>query len=300
MTFSAVFRYCVIIFGCFLSSAAVNTFLVPAHLLSSGLAGIAIIFYFLFSLPIGAQVMVYNLPLLFAAYKTLSREYIVDVIFGTIMFSVMLDATKFMSAYALLSDPMLSAIFGGTLTGLGYGLIFRMNASSGGIDIVAAIVKKYYSFNMGGVIFAINCVIMAFAALLFGLAPALYTLISIYISSSVTDMVVDGFNHRKVLLIISEQPEHIAEAIIHEVGRGVTFLDGEGAFTHQQRRVLFVVASLTQIAKLKLLVNVFDKNAFMIVMSANEVMGRGFTLPGKKIEQILEERKSAEKGKVDF
>lgn len=294
---SAIIRSCGIILGCLISSGAINLFLVPAHLLSGGLAGIAIILYFLFSLPIGVQVMVYNLPLLFAAYKTLSREYIADVVFGTVMFSVALDATRFLNAYAPLTDPMLSAIFGGTLTGVGYGIIFRMNGSSGGLDIVAAIVKKYYSFNMGAVIFAINCVIMAFAALLFGLAPALYTLISMYMSSYVTDMVVDGFNHRKVLLIISEKPEQIAEAIIHEVGRGVTFLEGEGAFTNQERRVLFVVASLTQIAKLKLIVNLFDKNAFMIVMSANEVMGRGFTLPGKKIEQILEERNNAERGR---
>ena len=128
---------------------------------------------------------------------------------------------------------MLAAIFGGVFNGLGYGLLFRLDGSSGGLDIVAAILRKYYSFNMGGVIFAFNCVIMAISAGMFDVMPAMYTLISMFISAAVTDKVVAGFVHRKVLFLISDRAEPIAEAIIHEIGRGVTYIDDRS----EERRV---------------------------------------------------------------
>ena len=291
MSKGRLLRYLGILCGCLISSSSINLFLVPNHLLSGGIAGIAIIFYYLANLPIGVQMFLYNIPLFIAAFKTLGRSYTDDVVFGTVLFSLCVDATRFLEAYAPVPDPMLAAIFGGVFNGIGYGIIFRMNGSSGGFDIVAAIVKKYYSFNMGGVIFAFNCVIMSIAAVLFGMMPAMYTLISMYMNSTVTDKVIGGFNHRKAILLISDRTAPIAEGIITEVGRGVTFLHGAGAFTHKQKDVLFVVVNLTQIAKIKLIATAIDPQAFMIVLSANEVMGRGFTLPGIKIEAMLKARK---------
>ena len=284
-------RYFGILLGCLISSSSINLFLVPNYLLSGGIAGIAIIFYYLAELPIGVQMFLYNIPLFLAAYKTLGRSYTVDVIFGTVLFSICVDATRFLGAYAPVPDVMLAAIFGGVFNGIGYGIIFRMNGSSGGFDIVAAIVRKYYSFHMGGVIFAFNCVIMGIAAVLFGMMPAMFTLISMYMNSTVMDKVIGGFNHRKAILLISDRTASIAEGIITEVGRGVTFLHEAGAFTHKQKDVLFVVVNLTQIAKIKMIANAIDPQAFMIVLSANEVMGRGFTLPGIKIEAMLKARK---------
>ncbi|MFC2342489.1 MAG: YitT family protein [Negativicutes bacterium] len=279
-----------IFFGCLISSSSINLFLLPNHLLSGGLAGISIIVYFLTGLPVGVQTLVYNIPLFLAAYKTLGRKYTEGVVFSTVLFSVGLDATHFLNGVALVPDPMLAAIFGGVFNGLGYGLLFRLDGSSGGLDIVAAILRKYYSFNMGGVIFTFNCVIMAVSACMFGIMPAMYTLISMFICATVTDKVVAGFVHRKVLFLISDRAEPIAEAIIHEIGRGVTYIEGEGAFTHHAKRVLFVVVNLTQIARIKRITDQFDPQAFMIVLDANEVMGRGFTLPGVKIEKMLRER----------
>ncbi len=279
-----------IFFGCLISSSSINLFLLPNHLLSGGLAGISIIVYFLTGLPVGVQTLVYNIPLFLAAYKTLGRKYTEGVVFSTVLFSVGLDATHFLNGFALVPDPMLAAIFGGVFNGLGYGLLFRLDGSSGGLDIVAAILRKYYSFNMGGVIFTFNCVIMAVSACMFGIMPAMYTLISMFICATVTDKVVAGFVHRKVLFLISDRAEPIAEAIIHEIGRGVTYIEGEGAFTHHAKRVLFVVVNLTQIARIKRITDQFDPQAFMIVLDANEVMGRGFTLPGVKIEKMLRER----------
>ncbi len=293
MTARHLFRAVGILLGCLISSSSINLFLIPNHLLSGGLTGIGIIIYFLTGLPVGAQILVYNIPLLIAAYRMLGREYIGDVIFGTVMFSVCVDATHFLNDYAPVPDPMLAAIFGGVFNGIGYGIIFRSGGSSGGLDIVAAIVKKYYSLNMGGVIFGFNCVIMAGSALLFGPMPAMYTLISMFMSATLTDKVVAGFIRRKAMLLISENAEMIAEGIIHEVGRGVTFLDGEGAFTRMPKRVIFCVVNLTQIARIKNIANHLDPQAFMIILDANEVMGRGFTLPLIKIEEMLKDRDAA-------
>ena len=118
----------------------------------------------------------------------------------------------------------------------------------------------------------------------------MYTLISMFMSATLTDKVVAGFNHKKVVILISDSTRIIAEGILSEVGRGVTFLDGEGAFLHQKKQVLFVVASLTQIARIKDIANAVDPDTLMIVMDSNEVMGRGFTLPGIRLEEMLRER----------
>lgn len=279
-------RYAGITLGCLIASCSINLFLVPSHLLTGGATGIAIIVYYLSGLPIGLQTFLYNIPLLAAAWKALGRSYTFDVVIGTAIFSFCLDLTRFLNAYAPVNDVMLAAIFGGVFNGIGYGLVFRMNGSTGGFDIIGAIVKKYYSLNMGGVIFGFNCLIMLVAAFLFGVAPAMFTLICMYMNAMITDKVIAGFNSRKAVLIVSNHSEAIAEAIM-EVGRGVTFLHGQGAFTRRERNVVFVVVTLTQVAKVKMLTNAIDRNAFMIIMSANEVMGRGFSLPGVPIGNVI-------------
>ncbi|MDF2569983.1 MAG: putative 5xTM rane YitT family [Sporomusa sp.] len=275
-------QYLWVAIGCLVSSISINAFLVPHHLLSGGVSGLAIIFYFLFGLPIGVQVFVLNLPLLYAAYRLLGRDYTIGTIYGTILFSIMIDATRFVSEYNLIDDPLISAITGGLISGIGSGLIFRVNGSAGGLDIVAAIVKKYYALNFGAVGFGVNCIIMAVAAMLFGLKLAMLTLIAMFLSASLTDKVVEGFNRKKTVFIVSYNTDNIVEAILKEVGRGVTILHGEGAFTRQSKQVIFVVVSLMQIAQIKQLVHDADPQAFMIVQDAAEVMGRGFTLPNSR------------------
>jgi len=279
-----IWQYLSVALGCLICSAAINLFLVPHHLLSGGVSGLAIISYFLFGIPIGLQIFLMNVPLIYAAYKFLGKDYTITTIYGTILFSVAVDATRFLANFNLLDDPILAGITGGLISGIGSGLIFRVNGSAGGLDIVAAIIKKYYSFNVGVVGFGVNCVIMLVSATLFGLKLAILTLISMFISASLTDKVVEGFNRKKTIFIISYNTDEIAEAILKEVGRGATILRGEGAFTRQDKRVIFVVVSLTQIAKIKLLVHEADPNAFMIVSDAAEVLGRGFTLPGVKAQ----------------
>lgn len=292
---SKIGRYVILALACLISASSINLFLVPHQLLSGGIGGIAIILYYLFGLPIGSMILLMNIPLLFTAYRLLGKAYTVDVIFGTVFFSVAIDATMSLNGIPIVDDALLAAIYGGVFTGIGYGIVFRFNGSTGGFDIVAAIIKKYYSLNMGAVNFSLNCIIMLLAAGLFGTKLAMLTLISMFVTAKLTDKVVAGFNNKKTVMIISSKSEQIADEIIKEVGRGVTLLKGEGAFTHQHKNIIFVVVNLTQIGKIKIIAGLLDPMSFMIVQDANEVMGRGFTLPGTQIEEMLKLRNSGGK-----
>lgn len=275
-------RYLIIGLGGILCGVSINAFLVPHHMLSGGLGGVGIILYFLLNWPIGLVVAALNLPLLYAAYRLLDRTYVVGALYGMVVFSGAIDATRGLADMNLVDDTMLAAIYGGVLSGIGSGLVFRVDGSLGGTDIIAAMMKKFYAFNMSYVGFAINCILMTVAAFLFGFKPAMFTLLSMYVGASTIDRVIQGFNTKKTIMIISEKSELIAEAIIKEIGRGVTFLQGQGAYTREDRKIIFVVVTLIQIAKIKPIVDSVDPHAFMIVQDAVEVMGRGFTLPGSK------------------
>jgi uncharacterized membrane-anchored protein YitT (DUF2179 family) len=273
-----IWRYALVGLGSIIGGAGINAFLVPHHMLSGGVSGIAMIFYFLFDWPLGLMIVVGNIPLFYAAYKLLDREFVIGALYGLVIFSISIDATRFLAKLNLVDDIILASIYGGVIAGIGSGIIFRVGGSSGGTDIIAILVKKYYSYNIGVVVFSINLVIMIIAAGLFGVKPAMYTLISMFIGSSVTDKVIEGFNRKKTILIISDLSEELAAAILNEVGRGVTFLKGEGAYTRNDKKVIFVVVTLTQIARIKFIVEKVDSRAFMIVQDAAEVMGRGFSV----------------------
>ncbi|HWR38818.1 MAG TPA: YitT family protein [Patescibacteria group bacterium] len=273
---SHFYRYLTIGLGGLIGGAGINAFFVPHHLFSGGISGLAMILYFLANLPIGMMIIALNVPLFIAAYRLLDREYVVGALYGMLVFSFATDATRFLAGINLVDDTMLASIYGGVVAGLGSGMVFRVNGSGGGTDIIATIMKKYYGLNVGSVSFAINCLIMLVAGLLFGVKPAMFTLVSMYIGAIVTDKVIEGFNRRKVMMIISDQNDEIAAAILSEIGRGVTFLHGEGAYTGLDKRVIMVVVTTTQIAKIKFLVEDLDSKAFLIVQDAADVTGKGF------------------------
>jgi uncharacterized membrane-anchored protein YitT (DUF2179 family) len=277
-----VYRYLMVGVGSVFGGVSINAFLVPHHLLSGGLSGIAMIMHFMIHTPIGLVVALLNIPVLFAAYRLLDRSYFFNALFGMAVFTVSIDTTQALAGMNITDDIFLASIYGGVIGGIGTGLVFRVDGSCGGTDAVAALMKKYYAFNMSYVGFFINCLLMTVAAFLFGFKPAMYTLLSMYVLAAVTDKVIGGFNTKKTVMIISEYADEIAEAIMNELGRGVTFFYGQGAFTKDNKKVVFVVLTLIQTAKIKPVVNELDPAAFMIVQDAVEVLGHGFSLPAKK------------------
>lgn len=271
-------RYAQITLGCFIICMGFNLFIIPAHLLTGGISGIALIVYYLTGLPVGAQNLVYNLPILYIAYRVFGRLYAWDTIVGTVLLSVILDMTHFVVDWNLTQDGMLAAIFGGVLAGAGFGIIFRANANTGGLDVVAAVMKKFYSLDVGTAVFAMNFVIVMASAWMFSVNEALYTLVSIYVTAELTNRMAAGLNREKSIMIISPAAEQICQDIMENVHRGVTYLDGRGGFAQERKDILFIVVRLTQVSRVKTIVDHYDREAFMIVSDTSEVSGKGFTL----------------------
>lgn len=271
-------RYAQIVLGALLTSLGYNLFLIPAHLLTGGISGIAIVIYYLTGLPIGAQNFVYNLPILYLAYRMFGRHYAFDTIFGTVVLSILLDLTHFVVDWNVCANIVLNSVFGGVLTGIGFGMVFRVNANTGGLDVVGAVVKKYYAIDMGTVVFVLNFLIVAGSAFVCTLEEMLFTFISIYVIAELTNRVAAGLNREKSIVIISGEAEKICTDIMENVHRGVTYLDGRGGLTKEPRGILFAVVSLTQVGRVKTIVRHHDPQAFMIVSDTSEVTGKGFTL----------------------
>ena len=270
-------RYLTITLGTCISGIALNAFFLPHHLLSGGITGLGMILYYLFGWQVSVTNIIFNIPLFILAYKLMSRNYFISGIYGTLALSFWLHVFSPLNGMVPVHDAMLSCIAGGVIHGIGLGTLYRVGGSTGGTDIIGAIVQKFYSISIGTTGFAINFVLLCSGAFFFGLEPALYTLVAYFAVAKVSNAFTDGFDYKKNVFIISEQNEAIAEAIIKIVGRGVTYIEGEGAFTHQHRKMIFCVVKLTQIAKVKQLVKEYDPYAFMIIQDANDVFGRGFT-----------------------
>ena len=287
-------RYLQITIGCLLVCLGFNLFLIPAHLLTGGISGVALIIYYLTDLPVGMQNLVYNLPILYLAYRVFGRLYAVDTIFGTVALSVILDD------WSICADPMLNSIFGGVLAGVGFGMVFRANANTGGLDVIAAVTKKYYSLDVGTVVFILNFLIIMGSVALFGMEVALFSIVSIYVTAELTNRVAAGLNREKSIFIVSPQAKAICSDIMENVHRGATFIDGRGGFAEEPKNILFVVVSLTQVSRVKTIVAHHDPQAFMIVSDTSEVSGKGFTLACESYEDARRKWQQTHEKQLEF
>lgn len=270
-----------IILGSFIISIAINCFVVKAKLLSGGVSGISLILQYITKFPAGYTVLILNIPLLILSLIKINRRFTIYTIIGTLSLSFFLIITASLEMFIPVTDPVLLSIYGGTLNGLGIGIVFSNHGSTGGLDIVSALLKqKYEQFDIGKISFSINIIIVAIGSLLFSLSVGLYTLFSMYLTSYFIDKVINGFNRRKLLFIISDKEKEISSIIMKEVHRGVTFLYGEGAYTGEEKKILYCIVSLNQVPKVKQLVKETDKKAFISIMDVSEVEGKGFIRSG--------------------
>ncbi|HBM79664.1 MAG: YitT family protein [Clostridiales bacterium] len=267
-----------ILTGSLIAAIAINEYIIPHHLLSGGVGGIAIIVHYTTGISTGVLVFAMNIPIFIEGIRKIDRDFIIYSFVGTFglsIFLIVLNYVRFLE-FLRVDDIMLAAIFGGVINGIGAGLIFKNRGSMGGTDIIAVIVKRKRSINIGTVLFSINIFIICIASSLYGIKPALYTLISMYISAAVIDRVQEGFDRKKSVFIVSEKDEEIVEAILKKVHRGVTYLYGEGAYTKKERRIIYCIVTLKQLSELKHLVKQLDPSAFFTITDTSEVSGKGF------------------------
>ncbi len=271
--------YIVIALGASLYAASVAVFTSKNNIAPGGLTGVATMLNYLFYLPIGAMIFLLNIPLLIWAYFGSGKDFLIKTVTGTALASALIDIFQAVLPYYH-GSVMLAAIFGGAASGLGLGLIFSRGGSTGGTDIIALNVnKKLPHISTGRLILLFDTLVLTSAAVVYGnIESALYAGITIFVSVRVIDAVTYGTSrgNGKLIFIISDEFELISRGIIGRLGRGVTVLNGFGAYTGSQKRVLMCAARPNQVVKITKGVKIIDPKAFVVVTTANAIMGEGF------------------------
>lgn len=267
-------EYLIITVGCFFYAVSINYFFISNHLAEGGVAGICLILFYLFKLPVGIMYFVINIPLLIMGWKLVGRDFLFKTLYGTSCLSFLITLTETWKGPS--NDIMLGSIYGGVLIGIGLGLIFMVNGSTGGTDVVARILNRYFDIPMGRTMLILDVVILGIAAIFFGKEIVMYTLISMAIVSKAIDYFQDGYTKAKGITIISSKSEEIKERIMNETGRGTTIIKGEGGFTGNEMDLLFCVVSKFEVTKVKTIVKETDSFAFLTISDVSEVLGEGF------------------------
>jgi uncharacterized membrane-anchored protein YitT (DUF2179 family) len=264
-----------IVAGGFIWSIAINGILIHNQFLSGGVSGFALVIHYLFRfLPVGAMVFLLNIPIFVIGWAMISGKFFVLSLMGMLSFSFFLTVTTWL--HIPIDTPLLATLFAGVISGVGSGLVFRAGGSGGGTGIIAMVLNRYFSVRVGMVSYALNAIPLILGALLINLEAALYSIIYVYVSGSVTDRILTGFNERRSVFIISEKSSEIAKDVLDKLHRGATFFKGEGAYTHTPLRVMYCVVPLFELARLKDLISAVDPQAFIVINETMEVIGRGF------------------------
>lgn len=272
----AVLRLFWILLGSFVSSIALNSFIIPHKLLSGGVTGVSILIQYVTGLPSGYFILALNIPIFIIGIRNVDKDFTFFSLIGMLSLSGFLIITKDISKVLMVNDILLSCIYGGVVGGIGAGIVFRARASQGGTDIIAVVVKRKNGMNIATMSFAINIVIVIVGAFLSNVETAMYTLISMYVSSAVIDRVMDGLEKKKMLFIVTEKEGEVSNEIMKALGRGITLFYGEGAYTGDEKRVINCVVTSKQVMKIKKIIDEIDPNAFMSIVDASEVNGKGF------------------------
>ncbi len=271
--------YSLIIIGTFIMATGFVLFISPYKLAPGGVYGIAIVIHHLFHAPIGITALCMDIPLTIIGIKLLGPRFGVKTVVGFLFTALFVDLLSHFWGDAPLveGDALLSSIFGGVLLGLGLGLIFKSKATSGGSDIIAMIIAKYTKMPLGQLLIYVDSVIVLLGLIAFkDWKIPLYSWIVIYITGKVIDLILEGVSYEKALFIISDKHEEIRQKIIVDLNRGGTLLSGNGMFQKTDKTVIFTVVNRREVEILKGFINKVDENAFITVIDANEILGKGF------------------------
>ena len=270
------FSYIQIVLGALIGGAAYPLFMTPNRIAPGGITGVATILNHLLHWPVGTVSLILNLPLFLISWKAMGRVFAFRSLAATVLFSLFIDI---LPLQPMTNDPLLGALYGGVLLGIGLGLIMRGGATTGGSDMIARMVHKRFQFiSTGSFLFAIDFAVVLAAGFLIGTSEALYALINIFLTAKVMDVIIIGFSSNKACFVISSRWQEISERIMRDMDRGVTQLIARGAYTGTERPTLLCVISRSEITAFKRILREEDENAFVIIVEAHEAIGDGFTL----------------------
>ena len=257
-------------------SVGINCFLANNNILNGGITGIATILNYLFDFPIGMGIFLMNVPLLLIAFKKLGVMFVFRTFWVIAISSVIIDLGAFLPVYK--NDLLLSAIFGGVLSGFSLGIIFLRNATTGGVDIIAKLIKlRYPHITLGKSIFILDAVVIIAGGIIYGnLESMLYAAITVFVSAQALDYIIYGISRGATIMIISEKSDEIRHLIINDLHRGVTVLKGQGGYSGAEKNILLCACFDNQTQKLIKKIKSADENAFFIVTQSKQILGEGF------------------------
>lgn len=267
-----------ILIGDFVCAVALVLLLKPNQLISGGVTGLAVLLDLFVPIPLGWILFLLNLPLMILGLIFLDKKFMFFTTISIFLISFyvgFLDSIM-LGGVALTNDTLLACIFGGVLNGIGMGITFRNGCSTGGFDIIGAIIKKKYNISVGNVLMVINFFIIMSSSFVYSLDKALYTLIALFIAYSVMDKIHLGVGKQKQIFIISAHDEEIVQAIYDRMKRGMTYIHGEGAYSHNKFKIIYMICTAAEVVTVKDVINKVDKGAFMAVSDTSEIQGHGF------------------------
>jgi len=263
--------------GSLLAAVALEIFLVPNQIIDGGIVGISIMASYVTKINLSFFIIVLNLPFLYLGYKHIGKTFAVSTLFSILSLSYWLSV--FRPIPELTNDLFLAAIFGGIVLGIGVGLIIRYGGSLDGTEIIAILLDRKTGFSVGEVVLFFNLFILGSYGLLLDWNKAMYSLVTYFVAFKMIDITIEGVDESKGVMIVSDHYEEIAAALMDRLGRGVTILHGEGAYTNEPKRILYSVITRLEVAKMKSIVSEKDENAFVTIQEVHDVIGG---MPKKK------------------
>ncbi|URZ17402.1 YitT family protein [Clostridium felsineum] len=274
--FNFLIQNSLIIIGSLITALGFNLFLGPSKIASGGMVGISILINQLFHIEPAITQWIGNIPLFFLGLFFLGKKFTLNSALGTIILPLFIFLTK--NIPSVTSNALLASIYGGVLAGIGLGLVFKGNGSTGGTSILAAILNKFAGISIGNSQAIIDAAVIIASGFILNPEKALYAILSLFITGKVIDIVQLGFKSSMVAFVISDKTEDIRQSVLEELNRGITKLSGCGGYTDEEKTVLMVVMEHTEVNKFKKLVNEKDEHAFVIISNTHEVLGQGFNL----------------------
>ncbi|MFJ7747417.1 YitT family protein [Peribacillus sp. NPDC097295] len=267
-------RGLLITIGAVLMAVGLEIFLVPNNVIDGGITGISIMLSYITNFKLGIFLFVLNLPFFFIGYKQIGKTFALSTLYGILILS--LTTTLLHHVPAFTQDILLASAFGGMILGIGVGMVIRYGGSLDGTEILAILASKKLPFSVGEIVMFFNLFILGSAGFVFSWDRAMYSILAYFVAYKTMDIVIAGLDESKFVWIISDEFEDIGDAIMHRLGRGVTFLAGEGAYSGDNKKVIFCVINRLEEAKLKDIVKSFDASAFLAVGDIAEVRGGRF------------------------
>lgn len=277
-TYTAVVDCAVIAVGAVLMGVALSVFMVPFKIAPGGASGLATVLHYLTGLRVSVLIPLINIPIFIIGIIRLERDFLVKSVFGTVVLSIATETAAILPPPT--SDPLISAVFGGAVMGIGISAVLSRGGTTGGTDILVLVIRRSFSeVSVGRLYLLIDGAVIAMAGLAFSSGEVIfYSAVSLVVSTYMTDAALEGLNLARLVYIISDSNREICDRIYAELKRGVTGLNSVSMYSGRSGRILMCVIRKGQLSKLKKIIQDIDKDAFVIICDAKEVMGSGFKI----------------------